>query len=49
MKLYNIRESKSFFEKLSTCRGKVEIINSEGRPIILKVDYSVLASLHLYR
>ena len=30
MKIYNIRNSRSFFEKLAECRGKVEIIGQNG-------------------
>ena len=30
MKIYNIRKSKDFFETLSSCEGKVEIIKEDG-------------------
>jgi len=30
MKIYNIRDSREFFEKLSTCKGKVKLVNENG-------------------
>ena len=30
MKIYNIRNSRSFFERLAECSGKVEIIGQNG-------------------
>lgn len=30
MKVYNIRDSKKFFEHLAGCKGAVELVNEEG-------------------
>lgn len=30
MKVYNIRDSKSFFKHLAGCQGTVELVNEEG-------------------
>lgn len=30
MKVYNIRNSKKFFERLSGCKGGVELVNENG-------------------
>ncbi len=30
MKVYNIRDSREFFEKLTSCSGTVELVNEQG-------------------
>ncbi len=30
MKVYNIQNSRDFFEQLTTCRGTVELVNKDG-------------------
>lgn len=33
MKIYNIRKSKDFFNRLSGCEGEVEIISEDGKAV----------------
>ncbi|MDE6960374.1 MAG: polya polymerase [Lachnospiraceae bacterium] len=35
MKVYNIKDSRDFFEKLSACKGMVEIVTEDKRRIPL--------------
>lgn len=35
MKIYNIKNTKKFFETLSECKGDVELVNAEGKHIAL--------------
>ena len=33
MKVYNIKNSRRFFERLAGCQGTVELVNEEGMPL----------------
>ncbi|MFG6332966.1 MAG: polya polymerase [Lachnospiraceae bacterium] len=35
MKVYNINNSREFFEKLTACKGTVELVNEEGKRLRL--------------
>lgn len=35
MKVYNIQNSRDFFEQLTACRGTVELVNKDGRHLTL--------------
>ena len=35
MKIYNIENTKELFETISECKGKVELVNEDGRHIEL--------------
>lgn len=35
MKVYNIRDSREFFEQLTACKGTVELVNEEGKHLTL--------------
>lgn len=38
MKIYNICNTKRFFEVLSRCTGPVELVNDEGKRIALNAE-----------
>jgi len=35
MKIYNVNNTKKFFETLSACEGNVELVNNNGEHILL--------------
>lgn len=35
MKVYNIQDSREFFEKLTACKGTVELVNNDGKHLTL--------------
>ncbi len=35
MTIYNVKNSKSLFEKLAACEGAVEMVNENGQHILL--------------
>ncbi len=38
MKVYNITDTKKFFETLRKCTGNVDVVNDEGKQMSLIVD-----------
>ncbi len=38
MKIYNVSDTKRFFETLMTCEGDIEVVSNEGMHITLSED-----------
>lgn len=50
MKIYNINNTKEFFERLSSCRGMVKLVNENGEQIEInprKMDSSLLPAVYV--
>lgn len=45
MKVCNIKDPKSFFEKVGECKGRVELVTSQGDILNLKSKLSQYLSL----
>ncbi len=35
MKIYNIQDTKAFFNRLTKCKGAVEVVNKQGKHLSL--------------
>ena len=45
MKIYNIKDIDSFFKTVDSCKGKVELVTSEGDRLNLKSKLSQYVSM----
>lgn len=51
MKVYNIKDSRAFFEKLTACKGIVEVVDENGKrlPLMAGAPTSELLSMTCFQ